>query len=227
MVVKTPQGFAIVGAGLSAESKEFATRTLPECHFLESRLESWRTARFCRLVGPTILIVDYEALKELKSKQLPAVEYQSTVELLALSSHCDEDAYSVALSAGCSGILASDSSPEMVRKAVIAIGEGVLWYPRSVLSALARKFMLNRSISRKSLTAREAEILRLLGMDQKNQAIADQLCISRETVRWHLRTLYSKIGVKNRSEAQQYALKHQDDSDAVVVQDEAADSAQL
>jgi DNA-binding NarL/FixJ family response regulator len=226
MVVKTPQGFAIVGAGLSAELKEFAARTLPECHFLESSLDSWRTARFCKLVGATILIVDFEALKELKSKQLPVVEYQSTIELLALCSHCDEDAYTVALSAGCSGVLASDSSPEMVRKAVAEIGQGILWYPRSVLSALARKFMLNRSISRKSLTARETEILRLLGMDQKNQTIADQLCISRETVRWHLRTLYSKIGVKNRSEAQQYALKHQDDSDVIGMHDDAADSPQ-
>jgi DNA-binding NarL/FixJ family response regulator len=208
MVVKTPQGFAIVGAGLSAESKEFVIRTLPECHLLESSLESWRTARFCKLIGSTILIVDYEALAQVESEQLPAVEYQSTVEVLVLCKNCNEDAYGVALLAGCSGMLASDSSPETLRRAVISIGEGILWYPRAVLSALARKFILSRSISRKSLTSRETEILRLLGMDQKNQAIADQLCISRETVRWHLRTLYSKIGVKNRSEAQQYALKH-------------------
>jgi NarL family two-component system response regulator LiaR len=93
-------------------------------------------------------------------------------------------------------------------EAVKAIGDGDLWYPRAVLSALVRRSILNRSVSQKRLTSREMEILRLLGMETKNQTIADQLFISRETVRWHLRALYSKIGVNNRSEAQQYVLNH-------------------
>lgn len=207
------QGFSVVGAGLSIGSRNLVLRALPGCHLLESKLDSWRTSRFCRLIGPAILIVDYEALLRLECEQLPAVEYLSNVEVLVLCEDCNDEAYDVALSAGCSGMLKLDSSSEFLQQAVSSISDGILWYPRRILSKLARQFILSRSISQKSLTIRETEILRLLGMEQKNQAIADQLCISRETVRWHLRTLYSKIGVKNRLEAQLYALKHRGDAD--------------
>jgi NarL family two-component system response regulator LiaR len=165
--------------------------------------------RFCKLVGPVILIVDFESLQQLESEQVPAVEYLSTVEVLALSRSTDDDVYRVALLAGCSGVFPADTPPERLRDVITAIQKGDLWYPRNVVAALARQWMLDQSISRKKLTEREEEILRLLGMDKKNQAIADELFISRETVRWHLRTLYAKIGANNRSEARQYALKHQ------------------
>ena len=205
----------LVAAGLSKRSKEFVTLSMPECHILESKANSWRTLRFCKLVGPAILIIDYDALEQLGSEQMPEVEYLSTVEVLVLSKSSDEDIYRVALLAGCSGVLTLDSSPQQLRAVVEAIREGDLWYPRAILATLARRWMLNQSISRKKLTEREEEILRLLGMDQKNQEIADQLFISRETVRWHIRTLYAKIGVSNRSEARQYALKHEESTRAL------------
>ena len=208
--LKQPKDVTLVAAGLSKRSKEFVALSMPECHILESKPNSWRTLRFCKLVGPAILIIDYDALEQLGSQQMPEVEYLSTVEVLVLSNSPNEDIYKVALLGGCSGVLALDSSPQQLRTVVAAIREGDLWYPRAILSALARRWMLNQSISRKKLTEREEEILHLLGVGQKNQEIADQLFISRETVRWHIRTLYAKIGVNNRPEARQYALQHEE-----------------
>ncbi len=203
--------FTIVGAGLSKASREQVLRALPGCHILSSQIGSWQVVRFCKLVGPTILIVEYEPLAQLSSQQAPFVEYLSTVEMLVLCPSCNEQVFETAVTAGCSGVVARDASDELLQAAVKAIGEGDLWYPRSVLSALVRKSILNRNITRKGLTSRETEILCLLGMDKRNQEIADDLFISRETVRWHLRTLYAKIGVKNRAEAQLYAHKHGED----------------
>jgi DNA-binding NarL/FixJ family response regulator len=208
---KPRDSFTVVGAGLTAASKKRVAEVLPDCHVLASRMDSWQVVRFCKLSGPTILIVDYESLVQIKFAQIPAVEYLSAVEVLVLCREYSEDVYNTAVRAGCSGVLALDSEADDLKKAVEAIAEGDLWYPRAVLSALVRRSVLSRSISQKGLTARETEILRLLGMDKKNQDIADELFISRETVRWHLRTLYSKIGVTKRSEAQQYALKYHDD----------------
>lgn len=222
MIADIPQNITVVGAGLSAASRNIVAQALPECHILASELDSWQVVRFCTLIGPSILIVDEEALLELKCEQIPAAEYLSTVQVLLLCQRCDETAYNSALSAGCSGALALDSSSESLRKAVMTISQGDLWYPRTVLSTLARRSILSKSILRKKLTVRETEILRLVGMNQKNQVIADQLFISRDTVRWHLRTLYSKIGVNNRSEAHQYALKHYGDFHEIVVPQEDA-----
>ncbi|MBN9662367.1 MAG: helix-turn-helix transcriptional regulator [Acidobacteria bacterium] len=51
------------------------------------------------------------------------------------------------------------------------------------------------------LTRRELEVFEFIRQGLTNQQIADELFLSRETVRWHVRSLYSKIGVKNRSSA--------------------------
>lgn len=205
------RSFTIVGAGLSKASKEQVLKALPQCHILASKMNSWQVVRFCKLVGPTILIIEYASMARLESQQVPAVEFLSTVEVLVLCPSYSEEIFETAVSAGCSGVLAMNAPPEELQAAVKAVCAGDLWYPRTLLSALVRKSILNRSIRQKGLTSREAEILRLLGMHRRNQQIADELFISRETVRWHLRTLYSKIGVKNRAEAQLYAHKYRED----------------
>ena len=48
------------------------------------------------------------------------------------------------------------------------------------------------------LTVREIEILSLIGDGRGNQQIADRLLISRETVRWHVKSLSAKLGNLSR-----------------------------
>jgi DNA-binding NarL/FixJ family response regulator len=57
------------------------------------------------------------------------------------------------------------------------------------------------------LTAREAEVLRLLGGGRTNKEIAAQLVISVHTVERHLATIYRKIGARNRTDATALAHK--------------------
>lgn len=52
-----------------------------------------------------------------------------------------------------------------------------------------------------SLTNREMEILTLIAMGLTNKKIADQLVISENTLRTHVRNLYRKLGVNNRTQA--------------------------
>jgi predicted ATPase/DNA-binding CsgD family transcriptional regulator len=59
------------------------------------------------------------------------------------------------------------------------------------------------------LTARELEVLRLLAQGLTSAQIAEQLVISVVTVNFHVRSIYSKLGVTSRSAATRYALEHQ------------------
>jgi ATP/maltotriose-dependent transcriptional regulator MalT len=52
-----------------------------------------------------------------------------------------------------------------------------------------------------SLTNREMEILTLIAMGLTNKKIADQLVISENTLRTHVRNLYRKLDVNNRTQA--------------------------
>jgi DNA-binding CsgD family transcriptional regulator len=58
------------------------------------------------------------------------------------------------------------------------------------------------------LTARQAEVLRLLAAGLSNKQIAGQLYLSPATVERHLATVYSKIGVSGRVGAARYAMAH-------------------
>jgi len=58
------------------------------------------------------------------------------------------------------------------------------------------------------LTARQAEVLRLLAAGMSNKQIAAELYLSPATVERHLATIYRKLGLAGRVEAARYALAH-------------------
>ncbi|EUA65637.1 bacterial regulatory s, luxR family protein [Mycobacterium xenopi 4042] len=58
------------------------------------------------------------------------------------------------------------------------------------------------------MTAREAEVLRLVARGASNKEIAAALVISEKTARNHVERIYAKIGVSNRIGASLYAMQH-------------------
>jgi DNA-binding NarL/FixJ family response regulator len=54
------------------------------------------------------------------------------------------------------------------------------------------------------LTEREETVLALVAAGRSNTAIAEELCLSESTVKFHLRNLFAKLGVANRNEAAAY-----------------------
>jgi DNA-binding NarL/FixJ family response regulator len=58
------------------------------------------------------------------------------------------------------------------------------------------------------LTDRELEILKLVSEGHTNGRIARELCVTEQTVKFHLSNTYRKLGVANRTEATRYAYMH-------------------
>ncbi len=58
------------------------------------------------------------------------------------------------------------------------------------------------------LTAREAEVLRLLAEGLTDPQIADRLFVSRHTVNAHTKAIYGKLGVNTRAAAARRAADH-------------------
>jgi DNA-binding CsgD family transcriptional regulator len=109
-----------------------------------------------------------------------------------------------ALNAGVRGILYDHQDLELYAKAVGAILDGELWYPRKVLEERllvdpAPPLIYKEQLS--DLTMREREILALLASGLSNQQIALKLCISPHTVKTHAYNIYKKINVTNRLHA--------------------------
>ena len=58
------------------------------------------------------------------------------------------------------------------------------------------------------LTARESEVLKLLGEAKSNLEIADQLFISEHTVKVHVSRILEKLGISTRSECVRFAIRN-------------------
>jgi DNA-binding NarL/FixJ family response regulator len=153
----------------------------------------------CRRLVPALVAIEDTRLHLLPLDDLHDLIGRRDIQLIVFSDKQDEKSHFEFFHMGCVGVLSSTADALTVRTALERISAGEFWLPRKVLSNLAHQTFFR--LSGRTLTTRETDILKLIRQGLTNQQIADMLFISRETVRWHVRGLYSKIGVGNRAAA--------------------------
>ena len=99
------------------------------------------------------------------------------------------------------GVVPPDAPPEELAAAVAAAGQGLIVLPKAVTERLLHEPAASAEELSESLTAREREVLDLLGHGLSNKLIGRELHISEHTVKFHISSLYAKLGVNNRAEA--------------------------
>jgi DNA-binding NarL/FixJ family response regulator len=160
----------------------------------------------CQKLAPCVLIVSQEVLESSNGNGLNAwVRVENAIRILVLASRKGPNLAEKFLAMGCMGYLRSDASTSTVTRAVRAVASGQVWANRSTIAHVMCNMILQQV--RLELTSRERDILRLIAGGLNNRVIADRLFISHETVRWHIRRLYSKLGFQNRSSAIFYAKR--------------------
>ena len=102
------------------------------------------------------------------------------------------------------GILPLDSSPSELQAALVAVANGLVTLPL----ALAEQLLGQRgpvavpSLERADpLTAREREVLQLVSQGLSNKLIARELQVSEHTVKFHVSSIFAKLGAASRTEA--------------------------
>lgn len=159
----------------------------------------------CGRLSPALLAIEDDRIETVPFKRLRDLILRREIQILVFSDKLDEESFADFFQMGCTGVVPYNVTSQMLKRAVLAIFEGELWLPRKVLSKFAHDAFLKSTV--RKVTQRESEIFKLVCLGFTNQQIAEHLFISRETVRWHLRGLYSKIGVETRAGAIRYA-KH-------------------
>jgi DNA-binding NarL/FixJ family response regulator len=114
--------------------------------------------------------------------------------LVLLAPALDRSMARASLGLEIDGLLLKTSSTENVVAALSRVLAGDAVFPAGLLSAARRR-------PEAELTARQREVLELLAQGLSNQAIADRLYISRNTVKFHVAAIYLQLGVTNRVQA--------------------------
>ena len=106
-----------------------------------------------------------------------------------------------ALAAGARSYLLKSAPMEEVTDAIRKVRAGRTHLPPEVAESLADHY------SADALTDREIEVLGRLAEGDRNREIAEQLGISEETVKMHVKRIMSKLGAKDRTQAIAIALR--------------------
>jgi DNA-binding NarL/FixJ family response regulator len=117
---------------------------------------------------------------------------------------------------GAVGIVYTEQTTETLTRALKRVAEGEVWLERSLMATVLTDMSRSATITPTGadgrpihgavaqakatdrLTPREKELIHLIGEGLKNKQIAERLFITELTVRNHLASIYSKLGVANR-----------------------------
>jgi len=113
----------------------------------------------------------------------------------------DEDIFR-AMQSGAKSYLLKDTPEDELAETIRAVHAGRQVLPRKVAERLAERQQ------RADLSEREVEALQLLIKGRSNKEIGAALFITEDTVKAHLKTLFSKLHVKDRTEAAISAIRH-------------------
>ncbi|MDY7089218.1 MAG: response regulator transcription factor [Actinomycetota bacterium] len=121
--------------------------------------------------------------------------------VLVLTTFGDDDHLYPALNAGACGFLLKDAPPAELLNGIRRAAAGDSPFSRDVLQRLVRRAAdagAERPLRVEGLTAREQDVLRLVGEGLSNTEIAERLHIGITTVKTHITALMAKTGSPNR-----------------------------
>lgn len=161
-------------------------------------------------VQPEVVLLEHVPVEEdrLWSTLHRLALVSPTSRVLVLCDHCTDRLITSFVAHGVSGSVAANGDPSLWVKAVMAVRRGESWFARAaVLQALRRQLAIHTGEPSRAadeerlLTAREREILALIGSGMSNKEIGRALNISDQTVKTHLHHVYVKLQRSGRYKA--------------------------
>jgi DNA-binding NarL/FixJ family response regulator len=142
-----------------------------------------------------------DLLRELRALRSP-------VRVILLTARIDHDQVVEALNLGVAGIVLKESAPLQILDCIRRVAAGGQWIDQHIGSRTLDSLLRRQSGARKVaavLTARETEVVRMVGRGLRNKEIAEQLSITEGTVKAHLRTIFEKLRIDSRMKLIVYA----------------------
>jgi DNA-binding NarL/FixJ family response regulator len=167
-------------------------------------------------LAPDVVLMDLR-MPELDGVQATRqITGRSAARVVVLTTYADDESVFPALRAGAAGYLTKDASAEEIEAAIRAVHRGQTWLDPVVQARLvsaigdgvpaeaARPLAEGRG----NLTAREVEVLTLIGEGLSNREIGERLVLGQATVKTHVNRIFAKTGVQSRAQAVRYAISN-------------------
>jgi two-component system, NarL family, response regulator DevR len=175
----------------------------PEFQVVGEAANGEQAVRQAALLCPDIVILDVRMPgSEGLSVCANLVKRHPGMRVLILTSSSDEVTMMAAFGAGARGFVVKESDPRALRSAVRFVAQGGTFVDPRLAGRLV-SMAASRSAAKGpyGLSQQEMRVLRYLPLGYSNREIAEELGISEETVKTHVRNTLRKLGVSDRARA--------------------------
>jgi len=161
--------------------------------------------------SPDVVVMDIsmpelnglQATKKLKEKS-------PQVKVLILTRHSEPGYLQELLQAGAGGYVLKQSKSEELIRAILAVAAGQTYLDPAITEGAVTQLRESGQVPHKApnanLTAREADVLRLIALGYVNKEVAARLNLSIKTVEAHKSNAMNKMGMKSRVDIVRYAI---------------------
>ncbi len=176
--------------------------TLPDMKVVAQASDGSEAVDLYRAHRPDITLMDLRLPKQNGVEAITHIreEFPSARIIVLTTFDGDEDIYR-ALQAGAKGYLLKGMNADELTDAIRTVHGGKSRIPAIVAERLAER------MGGPSLTGRELDVLKRIVRGRSNKEIASDLFISEATVKTHINSILSKLGVNDRTQAATTALQ--------------------
>ncbi len=169
-----------------------------------------------RHTSPDVVLMDVRMARVggLEATRRLVAEVDNSPPVLVLTTFDEDDVLWGSLEAGANGFILKDARAVDLITATRAVAEGGAWFdpavtPR-VLDAYRRTVVPDRRQRERldAITEREHDVLRLIARGATNAEVAATLFVSEATVKSHIGSIFTKLGVRDRAAAIVFAFDH-------------------
>ena len=122
-------------------------------------------------------------------------------KIIVFAEHAGDAEIRKALKKGALGYICKDVSPEDLVKAIRTVNAGRKFIPGEIAA------ILSENIGQEELTPAESNVLRMIVGGMSNKEIGFALDVTENTVKTHIKNIFDKIGVSDRTSAATLAIK--------------------
>lgn len=165
--------------------------------------------RLCRELTPDVVVMDVHmpVMNGLDATRIIRAQHPD-IQVIILTAHDDDRYIFPLLDSGAGGYLMKTASGDDLANAIRAVHRGEVVLDSQISAKVRQRLSSTAPAYSTGVTERELEVLRAVARGKSNKEIGEALGITTNTVQVHLRNIFSKLEVSDRTQAVAYAIRH-------------------